>query len=236
MKKSTIPFLLLTLSFLGSFSQNCNCVAEFDWMVNTFKTNDAGFSYVIEKKGLDEYVKHTELSRQKAMHTDSMYVCLKVMQDWLAFFRKGHIGIHPKAGYDQGLGNPKLSEQSKDSIRSLYKNEETVNLTESGLKSMLRLKAGKTHPIEGVWKNSNYTIGIIRSAENTGKFTAFIIKADSIYWVPRQKKAELTLSMTSSFRIPGFPIDGIGVQPDFFIDETIPEEDWVSYVQSVVEG
>lgn len=199
MKKSIIPFLLLTLSFLGSFSQNCDCVADFDWMVHTFKTNDAGFSYVIEKKGLDEYVKHTELSRQKAMQTDSMYACLKVMQDWLAFFRKGHIGIHPKGGYGLGSGNPQLSEKSKDSIRSLYKNEETVNLTESGLKDLLRVKAGKTHPIEGVWKNNNYTIGIIRSAENSRKFTAFIIKADSIYWVPQQKKAELTLRDDSSF-------------------------------------
>jgi C-terminal processing protease CtpA/Prc len=46
---------------------------------------------------------------------------------------------------------------------------------------------------------------------------------------------QLMYTMTASYRIPDFPIDGIGIQPDFYIDETIHEEDWIYYVQSTME-
>ena len=45
----------------------------------------------------------------------------------------------------------------------------------------------------------------------------------------------MTYCMTASFRIPDFAIDGIGIQPDFFIDDSISEENWVNFVQSTIE-
>ena len=59
-------FVLITVSNFSDFSQNCNCPESFDWMVSIFKTNEAGFQYVVDKKGADEYAKHTNYYRDKA--------------------------------------------------------------------------------------------------------------------------------------------------------------------------
>ncbi len=41
---------------------------------------------------------------------------------------------------------------------------------------------------------------------------------------------ELEYCMSRSFRIPDMAIDEIGVQPDYFIDETIPKYKWLEFV------
>jgi hypothetical protein len=41
--------------------------------------------------------------------------------------------------------------------------------------------------------------------------------------------------MTASLALPAFSIDGVGIQPDYFIDDTIQEEDWINFVQSTIE-
>jgi C-terminal processing protease CtpA/Prc len=46
---------------------------------------------------------------------------------------------------------------------------------------------------------------------------------------------QLIYSMTASLWLPAFSIDGVGIQPDYFIDDTIPEEDWIYFVQSTTE-
>ena len=48
-------------------------------------------------------------------------------------------------------------------------------------------------------------------------------------------KYVLGLAMTASKWYPEYRIDDIGIQPDFYIDDTIVEEDWVEFVQTVVE-
>jgi hypothetical protein len=47
---------------------------------------------------------------------------------------------------------------------------------------------------------------------------------------------QLMYSTSRSFRIPDMVYDNIGIQPDFFIDKTIPQHKWVDYVQSILEN
>ncbi|HYC29723.1 MAG TPA: S41 family peptidase, partial [Chitinophagaceae bacterium] len=51
-------------------------------------------------------------------------------------------------------------------------------------------------PLEGIWQNEagNYTVGI---RYQNDKYTAFILKADSIYWMPGQIKMEIGSSKES---------------------------------------
>jgi C-terminal processing protease CtpA/Prc len=42
--------------------------------------------------------------------------------------------------------------------------------------------------------------------------------------------------MSKSFRIPDFCIDGVGIQPDYFIDDAIPEENWIEYTKTILEN
>jgi C-terminal processing protease CtpA/Prc len=45
----------------------------------------------------------------------------------------------------------------------------------------------------------------------------------------------LHYGMTRSLRIPDFCIDNIGIQPDYFIDDSTKEEDWIGYTQKILE-
>ena len=186
-----------------AFSQQSDYVKSFEWMVKTVEENDAGFKYVIDFKGKDDYERFTSTCRDKILKAGSKKESVAIMNSWLSYFRAGHIGVFQKTedGLQHKYPPVVLTESEKDSIRKVYKNEETVKITMQKFEQYLGRKQGKIHKIEGVWKNSNYTIGIMRSAGEGNKFEAFIIKADSIYWMPGQKKAELTLNGDSGFDV-----------------------------------
>ena len=41
--------------------------------------------------------------------------------------------------------------------------------------------------------------------------------------------------ISKSNRIPDMAIDGKGIMPDYFIDKTIPDSQWLDFVQTIVE-
>jgi TfoX/Sxy family transcriptional regulator of competence genes len=168
-------------------AQQCNCSESFAWMVSTFEKNDAGFQYVIDKKGTADYNKFTDLLKQKAEGISTLNDCQTVMSDWLHYFRPGHIGVFIKEP------DTNEKEASDDEIRQKYKNTRTIALTEEQLAALLEKKHNK-NPVEGIWSYKDYAIGIVADEKSNTKFTAFIIKADSVYWMPGQVKAEFTLN------------------------------------------
>lgn len=140
-------------------------------------------------------------------------------------------------------------------------------MNESELLQYLKENKNSIHPIEGIWKRSYNTIGIIRSEEDKNQFNVFMLMVDfskrpssikndgglnqKIFGEPTHGafdcsnvnivdfpngKYVLWLTMTVSNRYPEYRIDDIGIQPDYFIDDNIPAQDWVEYVQSVVEA
>ncbi len=179
-------YILCCISTLKS--QTCNCSATFDWMVNTFEKNDAGFKYVIDKKGEDEYKKLTLKLRDKAVRITKAGDCRDLMEEWQGFFRSGHIFIALK-----DPGSPAGKEPSENEIRERYKNEKTIDLSTEQLILKLEKKTNKDI-IEGIWAYNNYTVGIIEDDAVTKKFNVFIIQSDGIYWMPKQLKAELLRS------------------------------------------
>jgi C-terminal processing protease CtpA/Prc len=48
------------------------------------------------------------------------------------------------------------------------------------------------------------------------------------------KEFELAYAMSRSLRIPEMTIDDIGLQPDFYIDKTIPQYKWVEFVNEIL--
>jgi len=94
-----------------------------------------------------------------------------------------------------------LSDHSKDSIRALYRNEEIIDFSKEQFKEYLNGRQGKLKAIEGIWKSNNYSIGIMQSPGKENQFVAFIIKADSVYWLPKQKKALFSMDKDSAFSV-----------------------------------
>lgn len=187
MKRSfTFLFLIIFIPF-NAPAQECSCPESFEWVVETFKNNDAGFQYVFDKKGEDDYEKHTSVYKEKAQTASNLNGCQDVISGWLKYFCRNHIGISIK-----GSGGS-VAEISDEEIRLRYKDEKTIDQTKKQLIKALEKKKNK-NPIEGIWTNNVYTIGVIADPKSTKKFTGFIIKADSIYWVPKQVKAEFLLN------------------------------------------
>lgn len=44
----------------------------------------------------------------------------------------------------------------------------------------------------------------------------------------------LVYALSKSLRIPGFIVDDIGIQPDFYLDEDIPESEWINYTIKIL--
>lgn len=102
MKSLTILYLLLfPLSILG---QECNCEATFAWAKKTFEQNDAGFQYIIEKKGQQSYDLHNQLFIDKVQKVKSHSECEKIISNWFSFFRKSHIQFE-YVGENESSGN-----------------------------------------------------------------------------------------------------------------------------------
>lgn len=187
--KGLVLFFALLLNIPFAFSQECNCEKSFDWMVTTFRSNDAGFQYIVDKRGSDDFERFHSQQKIKAQKSSNDAECRKVMLDWLHYFRLRHIGIDLKT-----TNTPKQQSNEKkpdDQIRAQFKKEPTVNLTEAKLIALLEKKKNPD-PIEGVWTYGKWRYGIIADEKNTNSFTAFFIKGDSVYWMPGQIQAQFT--------------------------------------------
>ncbi|MFL5753070.1 MAG: S41 family peptidase [Bacteroidia bacterium] len=171
------------------YGQECNCPASFDWMVGTFEKNDAGFQYVIDKKGKEDYEKHTAISMEKAKDAKTLESCREVMHNWLHYFRKGHIAVNINAPVESAG----VKELSAVEIRKQFENENKIKLNEKQFIAQLDKRKSR-NVVEGIWTNQAYRIGIIADEKDPKKFTGFILKADSVYWMPGQIKMELRLN------------------------------------------
>lgn len=87
---------LLALVFLpmSIFSQECDCDSVFNWTKHTFEKNDAGFQYIIDKKGSQAYELHNQLTVEEVKNIKSPIKCELAIRNWLSFFRQSHIEFH----------------------------------------------------------------------------------------------------------------------------------------------
>lgn len=119
--------LLLSIFFpLLILGQECNCKETFAWAKKTFEQNDAGFQYIIDKKGKLLYNLHNQLFLEKVNTIKNHRKCEKVISDWFSFFRKSHIQFEyvgevepPYKKQHEHIIDKKINEKIKNS--SSYK-------------------------------------------------------------------------------------------------------------------
>ncbi|WP_080780724.1 S41 family peptidase [Chryseobacterium phocaeense] len=76
-----------------------------------------------------------------------------------------------------------------------------------------------------------------RKVKLFGTTTYGVLDVSNMYYVPSPcKEFELGYSLSRSMRIPDFTIDGKGLQPDFYLDRSIPVHEWTEYVNAVLNG
>lgn len=192
MKKYTLAILMFF--GLGAKAQDCSCATNFNYMVEKVKKNYVGYSDKITVSNKKKFDLFTDSLLSVAKKSDR-YECSSVLREWLSFFKDKHM----TAGID-------ATGFSEDLIRKFYANDKRTSWTEATLTKYLNAKRDKID-IEGVWVSDTraYRVGIVRSNDKKElSFVAFIIKADSIYWVPGQIKFEIVKTdkgyQTKNFR------------------------------------
>ena len=154
-----IVAVVLTCSANG---QTCTCESNFEWVKKTFEENDAGFQYIIDKKGLAAYNIHNQLMLEKMKTAKTSTECTGLLYEWLTFFRSGHIGI------------VRLANETST------KKTETWKGNVSQFEKYVSEKSKADY--EGIWDiNGVLKIGIQKQGTN---YVGFIIESSADTWKP----------------------------------------------------
>ena len=116
-----ISIFLLPISLIA---QECNCLEGFNWLKETFEKNDAGFQYIVDKKGEQAYMLHNKIYSEKILKIDNPKDCRTAMREWLSFFRKAHVELHYIGTEEiQEDKNSNSNENTRDTEAFLDKSE-----------------------------------------------------------------------------------------------------------------
>lgn len=182
-KFKSIFVLVLISIFTISYGQNCNCEKNFHWVKKTFEENDAGFQFVIDKKGTREYDNHNSFYLKKVKHAKNDLECVQLLNEWLRFFRTGHLGVILR---DNAASKTATTTKQPKSRTNYW---ETLNIDLPSFEKYLNAK--KENDFEGIWETQPYKIGIKKEGET---YTGFIIESGAENW----KKGEVKLKITKT--------------------------------------
>ena len=180
-KKGLLFILTIFLTHL-TYAQNCSCSDNFVWLKETIEKNDAGFQYVINKKGEQEYQKHCDTFAEKVQNITDKEDCAETLLNWLRFFRAGHLWI----GLNADANSTKENTTDSVKIKNQFENWETYSYDEKEFSSYI--SKIKEPGLEGIWTTPPYTIGIKKVKS---EYLGFIIEADGIYWRQSQVKFKI---------------------------------------------
>jgi hypothetical protein len=182
----TIIFCFCIISNNISYSQNCNCSSDFQWLKKTFEENDAGFKYHLSVKGPDFYDYHNKAILEKINNVKTDDNCLPILQEWLRFFRKGHLYIR-SIGTNNGTSkNPEVFDTV--SIKNQFRDWPRYQLNIEEFKTYLGKK--KTQDFEGIWESAPYKIAIKKIGN---EYKGILINDLPPYWEEGQVKLEITI-------------------------------------------
>ena len=149
--------------------QTCNCESNFEWTKKTFEENDAGFQYIIDKKGQAAYNIHNQMMLEKVKSAKTSTECNGLLNEWLKFFRLGHIGI------EQLINEAPVSQNISQTTNVTV--NETGKIDIPKFEEYIATKEEADY--EGVWLIGDYKIGIKKEGMN---YNGFIIAADVDGW------------------------------------------------------
>jgi hypothetical protein len=174
-KLSVFLFLIISCS---TFAQECSCQDNFKWLKKNFEENDAGFQFVIDKKGSAAYQNHNALFSQKAKKIKDLNTCRDVLFDWMLFFRPGHLSL----AVNQDFAKKSVSETST----TPEKEWEKLEINEDQLKKNL---SNISQPgFEGIWVSAPYTIGV---RKRNNEYIGYILEAKKSKWKQYQVKFKI---------------------------------------------
>lgn len=174
--------LFITIILFGQWlrAQPCHCNEQFVWLKKTFEENDAGFVSTLEKKGKESYELHNHLIAQKASSITDAAECAEILNSWLQFFRKNHIGLFltssetaDKSTVTPGKTFNSISEKKLQQLRASVEENPITSLS-------------------GIWKTGGYSILFQEEKEY---FVGYIIQSENPDWKAGDVKLYLSKKM-----------------------------------------
>lgn len=162
----------------------------------------------------------TKLNNQRMLHLYENYEKYGISQEDSEFLKKSYDVLNAKLGQfvslqDDGIVTVKKS----DKIYPYPKNVGIIINKGNGSTAEEFLLAAKQS----------------RKVKLFGTTTAGVLDISNMYFVNSPcNEIKLGYSLSKSFRIPDMAIDEKGIQPDYFIDKTIPDYQWIDYVDEVL--
>lgn len=176
--------ILFSLPFL-TYGQECDCQSTFEWAKKTFEENDAGFQYIIDKKGEQAYALHNQDFIEKLKNIKDPAECTSIIKQWLKFFRKGHIDFYYMG---KPSANSISNEPTEEKRTNEFKDWETYSINLEKFKKDLDRKPA--HNYEGIWKSGPYSIGIKQEGNN---YIGFILESKNESWTKEQVKLKFSI-------------------------------------------
>jgi hypothetical protein len=164
--------------------ENCRCEDSFEWLKSTFETNDAGFGYIVERKGRAAYDLHNTMTLEKVKATENPSECTKLLREWLGFFRKGHIGLQPlfKSTPASPASTAASSAQSTQPVEPEIWPGDMAAFEK-------RVAAKQEADFEGVWELPAIKLGVIAEGEG---YVGFVMESSN----ENLKRARVILKIT----------------------------------------
>lgn len=183
-----ICLLFLTTQFLAlqMQAQQCSCTDKLRMVKEKVEENYAGFADKVNDRTRIAYNTFSNAYMEEAAKAKRAEVCHLLINDWLDYFRDGHIQV----AYD-------IAEDSA-SVSKRLKNTEIITLSD---KEIAKLKI-KTHGIEGLYRtiDSAYTIAIVNRKDSYRDYVGVILHSQTEQWKPGQVKMELIAVDSSRYK------------------------------------
>lgn len=183
--RKVLLFVLIIVSY-NSYAQKCSCEDNFYWLKKTFEENDAGFQYVIDKKGAVEYKNHSDFFIKKVKNIKDLSECRGVLFDWLLFFRPSHLSL------SINQENIKKPDSKTNSVAK--PNWEKVEIKEDELKNYLAKVAQPS--FEGIWVSGAYTIGVVKKNND---YIGYILDSKGTNWKQYQVKFRIKDNLDKTY-------------------------------------
>lgn len=167
-------FICLFFSTKISFAQDCACEESLDAVISGLEENYSLFKYKVNDSNREVYHAYKEVIRQQAMIVDDFEDCKYILNNYLKFFRDGHVWLNfPERG-------EKVYEQ--------------ISVGEEMFKNMYLESEKQPEDILGIWESGSYRVAIIEEEDPSGKsrdYIGVILDSENSSWKPEEIKFTL---------------------------------------------
>ena len=177
-----LALLLLLLPALSRAqtapATDCGCPQNFRAMQQLIEVNYAGYRDKVTAATRPRLDSLTAAVRAQA-DTAHAANCGVVLYKWLTFFHDKHMGVQNNAG-------PRVDSAA---VRARYASAPRLPWTRASFRAYLDDPAQPKRALEGIWRDGGgggYVVGIV--AAGPAGYQGFVLKADSLYWLPGQVK------------------------------------------------